>query len=157
MLLPVVAPECCLRTKGSPKAKSHALLPPPHPPAGQHRQPTHPQAAAANGSDLTTPLPAPRANLTAQRWYPTALAMPNGEVWVPGGTWAQKPNGTWPKAVNADMVRLCVVCVGGGQARQVGGSKATLFAATASQAEAVDDAYAKATHSQYSITSQATK
>lgn len=44
-----------------------------------------------------------RANLTAQRWYPTALAMPNGDIWVPGGTWAQKPNGTWPKAANADM------------------------------------------------------
>ena len=39
-----------------------------------------------------------KANLTAQRWYPTALMLPSGEVWVPGGTWAQKPNGTWPKA-----------------------------------------------------------
>ncbi|KAI8466478.1 MAG: hypothetical protein J3K34DRAFT_524480 [Monoraphidium minutum] len=44
-----------------------------------------------------------RANLTAQRWYPTSLMMPSGDIWVPGGTWAQKPNGTWPKAVNADM------------------------------------------------------
>jgi hypothetical protein len=42
-------------------------------------------------------------NLTAQRWYPTALNLPNGEVWVPGGTWAQKPNGTWPKAEGADI------------------------------------------------------
>ncbi|GBF96985.1 hypothetical protein Rsub_09782 [Raphidocelis subcapitata] len=44
-----------------------------------------------------------KANLTAQRWYPTALMMPSGHVWVPGGTWAQKPNGTWPKAAGADM------------------------------------------------------
>lgn len=35
-----------------------------------------------------------KANLTAQRWYPTALPLPDGSVWVPGGTWAQKPNGT---------------------------------------------------------------
>ncbi|KIZ05205.1 glyoxal or galactose oxidase [Monoraphidium neglectum] len=46
-----------------------------------------------------------KANLTAQRWYPTALALPNGDVWVPGGTWAQKPNGTWPKAAGADVYR----------------------------------------------------
>jgi hypothetical protein len=24
---------------------------------------------------------------------------------VPGGTWAQKPNGTWPKAAGADVYR----------------------------------------------------
>lgn len=35
-----------------------------------------------------------KANLTAQRWYPTALTLPDGSTWVPGGTWAQKPNGT---------------------------------------------------------------
>jgi hypothetical protein len=29
--------------------------------------------------------------------------MPSGHIWVPGGTWAQKPNGTWPKAAGADM------------------------------------------------------
>lgn len=45
----------------------------------------------------------PRQNLTAQRWYPTALTLPSGETYIPGGTWAQKPNGTWPKAIGADI------------------------------------------------------
>jgi hypothetical protein len=61
-------------------------------------------------TNLVPPLPAPpplllhsTRNLTAQRWYPTALTLPSGETYIPGGTWAQRPNGSWPKAMGADL------------------------------------------------------
>lgn len=42
-------------------------------------------------------------SLTTERWYPTALTLPSGEVYVPGGTQPQMPNGVWPKANGADI------------------------------------------------------
>ncbi|WIA15217.1 hypothetical protein OEZ85_001895 [Tetradesmus obliquus] len=45
----------------------------------------------------------PKANLTRKRWYPTTVTLPNGDIYVPGGTKPQMTNGVWPKAEAADI------------------------------------------------------
>ncbi|KAF6264122.1 hypothetical protein COO60DRAFT_220181 [Scenedesmus sp. NREL 46B-D3] len=45
----------------------------------------------------------PKANLTRKRWYPTTITLPNGDIYVPGGTKPQMTSGVWPKAEAADI------------------------------------------------------